>query len=87
MAPKTRKERAEALRYKHADWFKSLPLKTENTLIALAQQFVKGGTDELESPYVFSAPEVKEAGGLEALKALGEPRDIISETKRRLFAV
>ena len=87
MAPKTRKERAEALRYKHADWFKSLPLQTENTLIALAQQFVKGGTDELESPYVFSAPEVKEAGGLEALKALGEPRDIISETKRRLFAV
>jgi len=86
MAPKTREERVEALRYKHADWFQSLPRQTGDTLIALAQQFAKGGTEELESPYVLSAPEVKKAGGLEALKVLGEPRDIISETKKRLFA-
>jgi len=87
MAPKTGKERVEALRYKHADWFQSLPPQTGNTLIALARQFAKGGTEELENPYVFSAPEVRKAGGLEALKVLGEPRDIISETKKRLFAV
>jgi len=86
-APKTRKERVEALQYKHADWFRRLPPQTGNTLIALAQQFVKGGTEELENPYVLSAPEVKKAGGLEALKTLGEPKDIILETKRRLFAV
>jgi type I restriction enzyme R subunit len=86
-APKTRKERVEALQYKHADWFKGLPPKTGKTLLALAQQFAKGGTEELENPYVLSAPEVKKAGGLEALKVLGEPKDIISETKRRLFAV
>ena len=86
MAPKTRKERAEALRYKHADWFKSLPPETGNTLLALAQQFVKGGTDELENPYVLSAPEVKKAGGLRTLKVLGEPKDIIVEMKKRLFA-
>jgi type I restriction enzyme R subunit len=85
-APKTRKERVEALQYKHADWFKGLPLKTGNTLLALARQFAKGGTEELENPYVLSAPEVKKAGGLEALKVLGEPQDIIRETKRRLFA-
>ena len=84
---KTRKERIEALRYKHADWFQSLPPQTGDTLIALAQQFAKGGTEELENPYIFSAPEVRKAGGLEALKVLGEPRDIIVETKRRLFAV
>lgn len=87
MAPKTRQERVEALRYKHADWFQSLPSQTGETLLALAQQFVKGGTEELENPYVLSAPEVRKAGGLEALKVLGEPKDIISETKRRLFAV
>jgi type I restriction enzyme R subunit len=87
MAPKTRQERVEALRYKHADWFQSLPPQTGDTLIALAQQFVKGGTEELENPHVLSAPEVRKAGGLEALKVLGEPKDIISETKRRLFAV
>ncbi len=86
-APKTRKERVEALQYKHADWFRRLPPQTGNTLIALAQQFVKGGTEELENPYVLSAPEVKKAGGLEALKTLGEPKDIILEIKKRLFAV
>lgn len=86
-APKTREERVEALQYKHADWLKGLPPKTGNTLLALAQQFAKGGTEELENPYVLSAPEVKKAGGIEALKVLGEPQDIIRETKRRLFAV
>ena len=86
-APKTRQERVEALRYKHADWFQSLPSATGDTLIALAEQFVKGGTEELENPYVLNAPEVRKAGGLEALKVLGEPKDIINETKRRLFAV
>jgi type I restriction enzyme R subunit len=86
-APKTRKERVEALQYKHGDWLKGLPPKTGNTLLALARQFAKGGTEELENPYVLSAPEVKKAGGLEALKVLGEPKDIIHETKRRLFAV
>lgn len=87
MAPKTRQERVEALRYKHADWFQSLPSATGDTLIALAEQFIKGGTEELENPYVLNAPEVRKAGGLEALKVLGEPKDIIYETKKRLFAV
>ncbi len=87
MAPKTRQERVEALQYKHADWFKGLPPETGDTLLALARQFAKGGTEELENPYVLSAPEVEKAGGLEALKVLGEPQDIIRETKRRLFAV
>jgi len=27
------------------------------------------------------------AGGLEALKVLGDPKDIVTETKKRLFAV
>jgi len=30
---------------------------------------------------------VVKAGGLEALKILGNPKDIINETKERLFAV
>ena len=86
-APKTRQERVEALKYKHADWFQSIPPQTGDTLMALARQFVKGGTEELENPYVLNAPEVRKAGGLDALKVLGEPKDIITETKRRLFAV
>jgi type I restriction enzyme R subunit len=86
MAPKNRKERVVALSYKHGHWFKNLPEKARLTLLALARQFEKGGTDELENPHVFSAPDVKKAGGLEALKVLGEPKDIVIETKRRLFA-
>jgi type I restriction enzyme R subunit len=86
LAPKNRAERVLALNYKHAAWFKGLPGKARATLLALAKQFEKGGTDELENPHIFSAPDVKKAGGLEALKILGEPKDIIIETKRRLFA-
>ncbi len=86
MAPKTRKQRVEALHYKHDVWFESLPPKTANTLLALAKQFERGGTEELENPYVFNAPDVANAGGLEALRILGEPKDIIDETKERLFA-
>lgn len=86
IAPKNRRERVEALKYKHEKWLKSLPRKTGDTLIALAKQFEKGGTEELENQYVFEAPEVVKAGGLEALKALGEPKEVIEETKERLFA-
>ncbi len=86
IAPKTRKERADALKYKHTAWFQTLPSQTGNTLLALAGQFASGGTEELESPYVLNAPEVQKAGGLEALKIMGEPQNIITETKKRLFA-
>ncbi|MCL0064595.1 DEAD/DEAH box helicase family protein [Dehalococcoidia bacterium] len=87
IAPKSRKQRLEALHYKHYAWFESLHPATANTLFALARQFEDGGTEELENPYVFGAPDVVEAGGYEALKILGEPKDIIAEMKTRLFAV
>ena len=86
MTPKSRVERVEALSYKHGAWLKSLPEKTTDTLLALAKQFERGGTDELENPFVFTAPDVARAGGFEALKKLGNPNEIINETKRRLFA-
>ena len=86
VAPKSRKERAEALHYKHDAWFKGLPPATTNTLLALAGQFERGGTEELENPYVFNAPGVVKAGGHQALKILGEPKDVIFEMKTRLFA-
>ncbi len=86
VAPKNRVERVLAMRYKHNDWLRNLPQDTTRTLLALAKQFELGGTEELENPHVFNAPEVVKAGGLKALKVLGEPRDIILETKKRLFA-
>lgn len=86
VAPKSRKERGEALRYKYDAWLKSLPKKAADTLLALAKQFERGGIEELENPYVFNAPDVIKAGGLESLKILGEPKDIIKETKEKLFS-
>lgn len=86
IAPKDRAERLSALRYKHNDWFDGFPQKTTDTLIALAKQFEKGGIEELENRYVFNTPDVVRAGGLEALKVLGEPKEIIDEIKKRLFA-
>lgn len=84
--PNTRTERADAFNYKHEGWLASLPPKTAETLKALAAQFERGGTDALESPLVFSTPDVVRAGGLEALKTLGKPVEILHEAKERIFA-
>ena len=85
VAPKSRKERVESLHYKHDVWLKSFPNNTADILLALARQFEIDGTEALENPYVFNAPDVVQAGGLEAMKLLGNPKDVIDETKERLF--
>jgi type I restriction enzyme R subunit len=84
--PRTRPERAEAFAYKHGSWLAGLPPKTRATLLALASQFACAGTDGLENAHVFKMPEVVNAGGLAALKALGKASDILHETKERMFA-
>jgi len=84
--PRTRPERAEAFAYKHKNWLSGLPAPTRATLLALAAQFARAGTDGLENPQVFKMPDVVNAGGLAALKALGKAADILRETKERMFA-
>ncbi len=84
--PKTRIERADAFDYKATDWLAKLPAPTSATLRALARQFAKAGTEELEDPGVLRTPEVEAAGGLSALRALGTPADILRATKERLFS-
>jgi type I restriction enzyme R subunit len=86
VAPKRRKDRVFAFRYKHMEWLGSFPQKTRDALIALASQFEKGGIEELENLNVFQIPEIIRAGGLSALKIIGKPGDIITEIKRRLLA-
>ncbi len=85
-APLTRIERANAFTYKHDAWLSGLPERTAATLKALASQFARAGTDGLENRNVFQTPEVVRSGGLAALKALGEPVDVLRETKERMFA-
>ncbi len=86
MVPRTRTERADAFTYKHAAWLGRMPTSSAATVQALAAQFAKAGTDGLENPEVFHTPEVARAGGLVALKALGNPRDVLHQTKERMFA-
>ena len=86
MAPRTRAERAAAFDYKHGAWLATLPPLAAATLHALTAQFARAGTEGLENPHVFQAPEVVKAGGLPALKALGKPADVLRETKERMFA-
>lgn len=87
LSPRTRRERAEAFTYKHKEWLSHLPVKAKDTLLALTKQFARAGTDGLENLEVFKTPEVANAGGLAALKAFGNPADILNETKKRMFAV
>jgi type I restriction enzyme R subunit len=86
LAPRTRLERAAAFTYKQAEWLKTMPVRTAETLRALALQFGRAGTEVLENLHIFETPEVRHAGGLEALRALGRPAEILRETKVRLFA-
>ena len=86
LAPRTRIERAETFAYKHADWLNALPAHAAATLRALTHQFARAGTDGLENPQVFQMSEVVAAGGLNALRALGKPADVLRETKERMFA-
>jgi type I restriction enzyme R subunit len=86
MAPKTRAERADAFSYKHAQWLEALPDKSVAVLRAIARQFARAGTEELENPGVFQTPEVVKAGGLDALRPLGKPADVLLDTKRKMFA-
>ena len=86
LAPRTMKGRADAFTFKHAKWLGGLPTNTASTLRALAAQFAKGGTEGLESPQIFETPEVRRAGGLEALRSVGKPAEVLRETKVRMFA-
>jgi len=86
LAPRTREDRALAFTYKHEEWLNSLPQTTAATLRAIARQFASGGTEVLEMRHIFQTPEVKAAGGLDALKATGNPAGLLTETKARMFA-
>lgn len=86
MNPRSRRDRTLAFTYKQEDWINALPSKTAATVRAIASQFERGGTEGLENPQIFQTPEVRLAGGLAALQMAGNPRDLLIETKARMFA-
>jgi len=86
MSPRTRHDRTLAFTYKNEDWLNALSQRAAATIRAIASQFERGGTEGLENPQIFQTPEVRLAGGLASLQTAGNPRELLVETKARMFA-
>jgi len=86
LLPRTREDRCLAFRYKHASWLSALPAPAKVAVEAIADQFAVGGTEGLENPHIWRTPEVAAAGGVKALTSAGEPKVVLQETKKRMFA-
>ena len=80
-----RPERGNLFISSHRPWFDSMDTKAAIVLKGLGHQFAAGGTDALETPALWEVPEMKLAGGLDALRVLGKPTDVMRDAKARLF--
>ena len=67
-------------------WFEGMDVKAATLLKSLGYQFELGGTEALETPAIWEVPEIKIVGGLDALKMLGLPIEVMHDAKQRLFA-
>lgn len=68
-------------------WFDGMDPKAAIVLKGFGHQFAQGGTDALETPALWEVPEIRLAGGLDALRVLGKPMQVMHEAKGRLFGV
>ena len=82
-----RHDRGELFISQHQGWFSGMEPKAATVLQSLGHQFAQGGTDALESPNLWEVPEIKVAGGFNALRGLGAPVQVMHEAKARLFGV
>jgi type I restriction enzyme R subunit len=82
-----RPQRGAAYVDTHQSWFGAMDPKAAIVLRGLGVQFAQGGTEALESESLFDVPEISEAGGIRALRALGRPVDVMQDAKMRLFGV
>lgn len=67
------------------NWFNELPSNAAVVLKGLGHQFAQGGTDALETAALWDVPEIRLAGGLAALRQVGQPADVVRQAKGRLF--
>ena len=81
-----RRQRGELFIGHNAGWFNGMDDKAAIVLKGLGHQFAQGGTDALESQNLWEVPEIKLAGGLNALRGLGAPAQVMHDAKRRLFS-
>ena len=83
----TRPERGAEYLSANASWFLGMDIKSAIVLKGLGHQFARDGTDALESNALWEVPEIKLAGGINALRALGAPARVMQDAKMRLFGV
>lgn len=67
-------------------WLDTVDAKAATVLRGLGHQFELGGTEALETTALWDVPEIKLAGGLDALRKLGKPVEVMRQAKVRLFA-
>lgn len=82
-----RPERGALFISHNQNWFSGMDNKAAIVLQGLGHQFAQGGTDALESQNLWEVPEIKRAGGLNTLRGLGAPAQVMREAKARLFGV
>lgn len=82
-----RPERGALFISHNAGWFSGMDDKAAIVLKGLGHQFAQDGTDALESRNLWEVPEIKLAGGLNALRSMGAPAQVMHEAKARLFGV
>ena len=72
--------------YKHKEWLDQLPRRPAAVIRAFVCQFERNGIDELENHRIFEVQSVRQAGGLEALREVGDaPGELAREAKERIF--
>ena len=79
------RDRLDAFSYKNREWLGSISEGASEVIRAIASQFAKGGTDNLENPQIFQLPEVVQVGGVAALRQYGNPQVAYAETNLRMF--
>lgn len=67
-------------------WFESMDAQAATVLRGLGHQFEVGGTEALETSALWEVPEIRDAGGFDALRNLGAPVAVMKDAKTRLFA-
>lgn len=82
-----RPERSELFISHNQSWFNEMDYRAAIVIKGFGHQFAQGGTDALESQNLWEVPEIKFAGGLNALRGLGVPAQVMHEAKARLFGV
>jgi type I restriction enzyme R subunit len=80
-----RQERGELYISRNQEWFASMNQNAATVLRSFGNQFSFGGTDALETSTLWEVPEIRSAGGLDALRVLGAPAQVMYEAKGRLF--